>query len=83
MSTAPKILLAEWAKRRYDPPPSDWVLRKWVRRGEIVPMPELVGKAYYVEPTARRLVADGTNSDQPTQPAAGGLTLVQRLQAGA
>lgn len=76
----PKILLSEWAKRRYDPPPSGWVLRKWVRRGEIVPMPELVGKSYYVETTARRIVADA-GSHAP-QPAAGGLTLVQRLQAG-
>jgi hypothetical protein len=49
-----KILLSEWAKRRYDPPPSDWVLRKWVRQGEIYPAPELVGKAYYVDEKAIR-----------------------------
>ena len=75
----PKITLAAWAKRRYDPPPSLWVLRQWVRRGEIHPMPELVGKSYYVEPTARRILAN----DPAPQPAAGGLSLVQRLQAGA
>ena len=71
MSTdAPKIPLSEWAKTRYNPPPSDWVLRKWVRRGEIVPLPELVGKKYFVEPGARRIV-------DPT-PVGGGL--VRKLQ---
>lgn len=66
----PKILLSEWAKRQYDPPPSDWVLNKWVRRGEVLPEPELVGKRYYVEPTARRITA----------PASAG-SLVRRLRA--
>lgn len=55
MSAPKKILLAEWASRRYDPPPSAWVLRKWVRAGEIYPPPEMVGKAYYVDENARRL----------------------------
>lgn len=57
MIPAPKIPLVEWAKLHYDPPPSAWVLRQWVRRGEILPVPELVGKGYYVEPTARRITA--------------------------
>lgn len=70
MSTNPKIKLAEWAKNRYNPPPSDWVLRKWVRRGEIVPVPELVGKVYYVEQDARRIV----------DPAPKGGSLVSKLQ---
>lgn len=74
-----KVPLTEWAKAQYDPPPSLWVLRKWVRRGEIAPMPELVGKTYYVEKTARRIVAD---ESLPSRPAAGGLSLVQRMQAG-
>lgn len=50
-----KIPLTEWAARRYDPPPSAWVLRKWVRAGEIYPPPELVGKTYFVHTNARRL----------------------------
>lgn len=78
MSEAPKIPLAAWAAQRYNPPPSLWVLRQWVRRGEILPMPELVGKAYYVEPTARRVLPDQPLPQQ--RPAAGGLSLVQRLQ---
>lgn len=49
-----KILLSEWAKRRYDPPPSDWVLRRWAREGEFYPAAELVGKAYYVDENAIR-----------------------------
>lgn len=53
-----KITLAAWAADRYDPPPSAYVLRKWVRDGQIHPAPELVGKAYYVDPKARRLTPD-------------------------
>ncbi len=48
------IPLATWAAEKYDPPPSQWVLRKWVRQGQIYPSPEKVGHAYYVEATARR-----------------------------
>ena len=48
------IPLLEWARARYNPPPSMWVLRKWVRHGEIYPPPELVGTKYYVEESARR-----------------------------
>jgi len=54
-----KITLAAWAAARYDPPPSAWVLRKWVRQGEIYPPPELVGKTYYVDDKARRLTESG------------------------
>lgn len=53
-----KILLSEWAKRRYDPPPSDWVLRKWAREGQFYPAAELVGKAYYVDEKAIRQSAE-------------------------
>jgi hypothetical protein len=53
-----KVLLSVWAAKRYDPAPSDWVLRKWVRNGEIFPAPELVGKKYYVDESARRQFGD-------------------------
>lgn len=67
-----KITLQAWAQARYDPPPSEWVLRKWVRHGEISPKPELVGKKYYVDENARRNV-----------PGAPRVSLVDRLKAGA
>lgn len=51
-----KITLHAWAARRYDPAPSAWVLRKWVRDGEISPAPEKVGRDYYVEETASRVI---------------------------
>jgi hypothetical protein len=54
-----KIPLTAWASSRYDPPPSAWVLRKWVREGEIYPPPELVGSKYYVSETAKRLGTEG------------------------
>lgn len=49
-----KIKLSEWAARHYDPPPSQWVLRRWARDGEIHPAPERVGRDWYVSETARR-----------------------------
>lgn len=51
-----KILLADWAARQYSPAPSTWVLRKWVRAGQISPAPERVGSAYYVDENAKRQV---------------------------
>jgi predicted site-specific integrase-resolvase len=65
-----KVKLSAWAAKRYDPAPSDWVLRKWVRQGQIHPAPELVGKQYYVEENARRLVGE-----------VGRPSLVERLSA--
>jgi hypothetical protein len=53
-----KIPLLDWASQRYHPPPSAWVLRQWVRRGEVYPPPEMVGKAWYVEENARRQTGD-------------------------
>jgi predicted site-specific integrase-resolvase len=64
-----KILLREWAARRYDPVPSNFTLRRWAREGEIVPAPELVGKHYYVDEKAVRI-----NSAPPT--------LLERIRAG-
>lgn len=50
-----KITLHAWAAKRYDPAPSAWVLRRWVREGEIVPKPEKVGRDYYVDENAERV----------------------------
>lgn len=54
-----KITLAAWAALHYDPAPSAWTLRQWVRDGQILPPAEKVGKSYYVEPDARR-ISDST-----------------------
>jgi hypothetical protein len=61
-----KIPLHEWAAKHYDPPPTPWVLRRWARDGEISPMPERVGREWYVAADARRLT--------------GARSLVERLQ---
>ena len=58
MTAHKKIPATVWAAARYDPPPSDWVLRKWCRNGEIYPAPEKVGKDWYVLENARRLTGD-------------------------
>ncbi|MGE0674835.1 MAG: excisionase [Methylibium sp.] len=60
-----KILLSDWAARRYQPAPSMFVLRKWCRDGEIHPQPEKVGREWYVDENARRLTS--------AEPVAGGL----------
>lgn len=65
-----KILLADWAARNYTPPPSDFVLRRWCRQGEIYPAPEKVGRDWYVDQTARRITG--------AEPARGGL--VRQMQ---
>lgn len=52
-----KVMLRDWAARRYDPVPSDFTLRRWARDGEIVPAPEKVGKHYYVDEKAERIGA--------------------------
>ena len=53
-----RILLSAWADLQFDPAPSLWTLRRFVREGSIYPAPIKVGKAYYVEPTARLMTAD-------------------------
>jgi len=50
-----KVLLREWAAKRYSPVPPDFTLRRWARDGEIVPAPEKVGKFYYVDERAERI----------------------------
>jgi hypothetical protein len=66
-----KIPLADWASRRYDPPPPLYTLRRWAREGEIFPQPELVGKAYYVDENAERVGV----------PMPGHMSLVDRMKA--
>ncbi|MDP9995497.1 hypothetical protein J2W28_006435 [Variovorax boronicumulans] len=50
-----KITLAKWAAQQFDPRPADRTLRLWVREGRIVPAPVKIGRAYWVEPTARHI----------------------------
>lgn len=52
-----KITLEAWAAKHYDPAPSQYILRRWVRAGEVLPEPEKVGHSYYVDPNARRVLA--------------------------
>lgn len=65
-----KILVAVWAANVYDPPPSDWVLRKWCRNGEILGA-EKVGHDWYVPLDAKRVVPGAATQEK---------TLVERLQ---
>lgn len=68
-----KIPLHEWARRNYDPMPSDFVLRRWCRDGEISPQPERVGRGWYVLDSATRGAALAPEPQRR-------LSLVERLQ---
>jgi hypothetical protein len=70
------IPIHAWAARRYDPPPSLWLLRKWARNHEFSPPAERVGKEWYVREDARR-VSTPAHDDAA---AAAGMSLVERLQ---
>lgn len=50
---AKKITLEAWAAERYTPPPSIHTLRRWARECRIFPLPEKIGRTYYVDPDAR------------------------------
>lgn len=68
-----KITLRKWAEQNYTPAPSNWVLRSWVREGQIYPPPEMVGNSYYIEDTARRIAPENAQR----------LSLVERLKRAA
>lgn len=57
-----KITLKAWAEARYKPPPHKKTLQRWARDGWIYPMPELVGKTYYVEENAVFIGRDPTKA---------------------
>lgn len=69
MSDSKKVLLEQWGREHFDPPPSLWTLRAMTRAGKISPRPVKVGKAYYVEQNAQ--VVDPSRR----------MSLVERLQA--
>lgn len=76
MTAAKKIPVATWAQAHYDPPPSDYVLRKWCRDGEFWPPAEKVGKEWRVFENARRISVAPVDDVA----AAAGLSVVERLQ---
>ncbi len=63
-----KVLLEVWARSYFDPPPSAFTLRRLAREGAITPAPVKVGRAWYVDQSARLV------GDRPS--------LVDRLRGG-
>jgi len=53
-----KITLDAWARKKYEPPPHKKTLQRWARDCWIYPIPEKVGRSYYVDPEARFIGAD-------------------------
>ncbi|WP_080964065.1 excisionase [Chromobacterium subtsugae] len=62
-----KIKLTEWASKQINPPPHRNTLTKWVSHGLIQPLPEFIGRAYYVEETAK-FIGGRTTSPQRGKP---------------
>jgi hypothetical protein len=48
-----KITLKAWAQAHFDPPPAAKTLQRWARNCWIFPVPEKIGRTYYVDPDAR------------------------------
>ena len=49
-----KITLTEWAKKNYDPPPPEKILKHWAKSGQI-PSAERVGWTWMVDENAVRV----------------------------
>jgi hypothetical protein len=64
-----RITLKAWAEQQFDPPPAAKTLQRWARDCWIYPIPEKIGKSYYVEPHARFIGADHNNISRGTQAA--------------
>lgn len=48
-----EVPLEAWARQRWgEAAPSIFTLRAWARSGKIVPMPQKVGRTYFVKPNA-------------------------------
>jgi hypothetical protein len=50
-----KITLSAWGARNYSPAPSIRTLRMWVATGQILPVPEKVGRTLMVDERAVRV----------------------------
>jgi predicted site-specific integrase-resolvase len=48
-----EVPLEAWARQRWgEAAPSIFTLRAWARSGKIIPMPQKVGRTYFVKPDA-------------------------------
>lgn len=50
-----KIMLKEWGARNFSPAPHKNTLVNWIKAGRIYPVPVFIGRAYFVEETAKYL----------------------------
>lgn len=57
---AKKILLTEWAKAQFDPPPGIGTLRAWAKTKQILPYPEKIAGKWMVDENAKYVkIVDG------------------------
>lgn len=64
-----KIALMAWAATVMDPAPCRNTVLKWRKEGRISPMPEWMGRGYFVVPTARLLLDRSPPKREPKQKA--------------
>lgn len=75
-----KITLKRWAAENFDPAPCVNTLRNWVKQGRIAPAPVFIGRAYWVEATARYI--EDRRSAPPRPDLRKGNRLIDRIAAG-
>jgi len=63
------LTLEEWARRRYDRPPSLKTLRRWVRDAKIQPLPKKEGRGYVVSESASYVDWSDVDESQEAQSA--------------
>ncbi|NHR07953.1 hypothetical protein HA052_22450 [Chromobacterium haemolyticum] len=69
MSTVKNIPLRTWAAQKFSPPPSDYLLRKWRDNGQIIPLPEFIGREYFVSENAKFIGGIRRPRPRTTKPA--------------
>ena len=47
------VIITDWAKNNFDPPPKKRLLLTWARTGQIIPTPVKVGRDWYVDENAQ------------------------------
>ena len=73
-----KIPIKEWAKKTYSPAPCRNTLYKWIAEARISPMPEFIGRGYFVEENAKYV---GDKIAAPRRPDLRKRRLVDRISS--
>lgn len=71
-----KITLSAWGERNYSPAPSIRTLRVWAATGQILPVPEKVGRTLMVDERAMRVPPMPTDFDNASSMSSRALSIL-------